>query len=145
MEWVGGYWFVTLELLRVRANISKAQMFFADGGKSIQKLLEPANEPLRPEMEGYNRAQELGVYDMWQLQIKRTELCKEYLDRWNACKGMDGILCMRNCLSVKQYTDNFMQAQRHLTAPYRTETSNMSAILASSTFWIIPPSRFLLA
>jgi len=68
-------------------------MFLADGGKSLQKLLDPVREPFRPEMLGYATAAELGVYDMWQLHSKRTELCKAYLDRWNACERLDAILC----------------------------------------------------
>jgi len=68
-------------------------MFLADGGKSIRAIFDPVNEPIRPEMEPYSKANELGTYDMWQLQLERTELCKQYLDRWNACDGLDGILC----------------------------------------------------
>lgn len=67
-------------------------MFIADGGKSVKKLLDPTDEPLRPEMGHYGTAEELGVYDMWQIHIKRTEFCKRYLDRWNAA-GIDGIIC----------------------------------------------------
>jgi len=67
-------------------------MFIADGGKSVKKLLDPTDEPLRPEMGHYGTAEELGVYDMWQIHIKRTEFCKGYLDRWNAA-GIDGIIC----------------------------------------------------
>lgn len=68
-------------------------MFLADGGKSVRAVLDPVKEPFRPEMEPYSQAKELGTYDMWQLQLERTELCKQYLDRWNACKGLDGLLC----------------------------------------------------
>lgn len=67
------------------------RMFTADGGKSVKKLLESANEPLRPEMQHYGTAEEMGTYDMWQLHLERTEFCKQYLDRWNAA-GIDGIL-----------------------------------------------------
>lgn len=68
-------------------------MFLADGGKSVRAILDPVNEPFRPEMEPYSEAKELGTYAMWQLQLERTELCKQYLDRWNACNGLDGLLC----------------------------------------------------
>jgi amidase len=68
-------------------------MFLADGGESVRKLLEPSSEPFRPEMNRYENARELRVLEMWQIQTKRTELCKQYLDRWNACEGMDAILC----------------------------------------------------
>ena len=68
-------------------------MFVADGGKSVKKLLEPVGEPFRPELDLYKNATELGVYDMWQLHRERVEFCKAYLDRWNACHKLDGILC----------------------------------------------------
>lgn len=71
-----------------------ARFFTADGGKSIRKIVESADEPWRPEMKAYEEATELGVYDLWQLQKKRTTLAKRYLDRWAACKGLDAILCM---------------------------------------------------
>lgn len=66
--------------------------FLADGGKSVAKILEPVGEPWRPEMQDYAKASEIGVYDLWQLQVKRTQLMKEYLDRWTAA-GIDCILC----------------------------------------------------
>jgi amidase len=50
-------------------------------------------EPFRPEMGSYERAKEVGVYDMWQMQLEKLVLSKEYLDRWNATNGMDAILC----------------------------------------------------
>lgn len=69
------------------------RMFVVDGAKSIRKLLEPTGEPFRPEMEAYEKSQEIGVYEMWQLQTERSELQKNYLDQWNAVGGLDGILC----------------------------------------------------
>lgn len=69
-----------------------SRMFVADGGKSVQKLLESTGEPFRPEMKAYAEATELGVYDMWQLQIERNGLCKAYLEQWND-SGIDAILC----------------------------------------------------
>lgn len=68
------------------------RMFTADGGKSVEKVLDPVNEPMRPEMAYFAAATELGTYDMWQLHLQRTEFCKAYLDRWNAA-GIDGIIC----------------------------------------------------
>jgi len=68
------------------------RMFYADGGKSVRMMLDPVSEPFRPEMDSYRTAEELGVYDMWQLQIERTQFCKDYLDRWNAA-GLDGLIC----------------------------------------------------
>jgi amidase len=43
-------------------------------------------------MQAYADAQEIGVYEMWQIQRERTALCKMYMDRWNACEGLDAIL-----------------------------------------------------
>ncbi|OJJ03085.1 hypothetical protein ASPVEDRAFT_133569 [Aspergillus versicolor CBS 583.65] len=73
-----------LEILRT--------MFVADGGKSVRKLLEPTGEPFRPEMKMYETAPELGVHEMWQVQVARNTLCKTYLDRWNNA-GIDAVLC----------------------------------------------------
>lgn len=69
-----------------------AKFFTADGGTSVRKILEPVGEPFRPEMKAYEDAKDLGVYELWQLQIARTTLSKRYLDRWAACEGLDGIL-----------------------------------------------------
>jgi amidase len=67
-------------------------MFVADGGKSVKAILEPVNEPFRPEMQAYSVAEEVGVHSMWQMHLERTQFCKEYLDRWNTA-GLDAILC----------------------------------------------------
>jgi len=67
-------------------------MFLADGGTNIKKLLEPVDEPLMPGMEWYGTAKDIGVHEMWQIQVERTELCKAYLDRWNECEGLDALL-----------------------------------------------------
>jgi amidase len=62
------------------------------GGKSIRRAVDASGEPWRPEMKAYETAPELGVYDMWQIHRERTGLAKMYLDRWNACSGLDIIL-----------------------------------------------------
>jgi amidase len=69
-----------------------AKFFVADGGTSLRKILGPVNEPFRPEMQMYESAKDIGVYEMWQTQSARVELQKNYLDRWNAA-GIDAILC----------------------------------------------------
>lgn len=70
-----------------------SKFFLADGGKSIQKILEPVQEPWRPELQPYKSAAEIGVHELWQLQAQRTALCKRYLDRWEAVEGgLDAIL-----------------------------------------------------
>lgn len=67
-------------------------MFVADGGKSVQALLDPTGEPIRPEMQMYADAKELGVYDMWKLQSTRSDLQRQYLEQWNSVEGLDAIL-----------------------------------------------------
>jgi hypothetical protein len=67
-------------------------MFLADGGKTIRKSLETSGEPWQPQMKAFPGAAELDVYDMWQVQRERTNFCKIYMDRWNACEGLDAIL-----------------------------------------------------
>lgn len=62
------------------------------GGKSIEKIQDISGEPYRPELDAYDKATELGVYDLWQLQRERTALSKMYLDRWSNCEGLDAIL-----------------------------------------------------
>lgn len=68
------------------------KFFLSDGGKSIAKLLEQCSEPIRPEMERYARAVDNGVYSLWQLHAQRNDLQRQYLERWNACEGLDGII-----------------------------------------------------
>ena len=69
-----------------------ARMFVADGGIAIGKELERTGEPWRPEMEDYERAKELGTYEMWKMHLERTAFQNRYLDRWNRA-GIDAILC----------------------------------------------------
>ncbi|KAL1956424.1 hypothetical protein VTO42DRAFT_7310 [Malbranchea cinnamomea] len=68
------------------------KFFLSDGGKSVAKLLEQCAEPIRPEMERYGTAVDHGVYELWQLHLQRNELQREYLERWNACEGLDGLI-----------------------------------------------------
>jgi amidase len=68
------------------------KFFVADGGNSVRKILEPTGEPWRPEMKMYESAQDMTVYDLWQLQKRRTAFQKMYLDRWANCEGLDAIL-----------------------------------------------------
>lgn len=67
-------------------------MFVADGGKSVEALLAPTDEPIRPEMMMYKEATELGVHAMWQLHLERSELQKKCLDQWMSYEGLDAIL-----------------------------------------------------
>jgi amidase len=68
------------------------RMFLADGGKAIARELEKTSEPLRPEMEGYGSAPELGALEYWHLHLERQEFQKRYLDRWKKAR-IDAILC----------------------------------------------------
>jgi len=68
------------------------RMFLADGGKSVKRELERTGEPLRPEMEGYGNAKELGALEYWGLHLERQAYQKRYLDRWRKA-GIDAILC----------------------------------------------------
>ncbi|KAI1376757.1 amidase [Hypoxylon crocopeplum] len=68
------------------------RMFVADGGKAIGRQLERTGEPVRPEMQMYAEARELGALEYWQLHVDRQEYQKRYLDRWLAA-GIDAILC----------------------------------------------------
>nr|POE76231.1 acetamidase [Quercus suber] len=69
-----------------------ADFFVADGGTSIQNILDPVHEPWRPELAAYEAAKDKGVHNLWQLQKRRTALQKRYLDRW-AAAGIDAVLC----------------------------------------------------
>ncbi|KAL6708841.1 hypothetical protein ACN47E_002248 [Coniothyrium glycines] len=68
------------------------RMFVADGGKSVQALLQPTDEPFRPEMQMYADAKELGVFEMWKLHQERSELQRQYLEQWRSVEGLDAIL-----------------------------------------------------
>lgn len=67
-------------------------MFVADGGKSVEALLAPTEEPFRPEMAMYQEATELGVHAMWQIHLERSDFQKQYLDQWVSYGGLDAIL-----------------------------------------------------
>ncbi|SMR56904.1 unnamed protein product [Zymoseptoria tritici ST99CH_1E4] len=68
------------------------KLFVADGGKSLEKIVQASEEPWRPELKMYQDATELGVHELWQIQAHRTALAKQYLERWAAVEGLDAIL-----------------------------------------------------
>jgi len=74
----------------------KGRMFLADGAKSMKALLEPTQEPWRPEMAQYEQATELGAHAMWQLHLERSELQRQFLQQWMSYDGLDAILCKFN-------------------------------------------------
>ena len=77
-------------------------------------------------MSAYADAKEIGVHAMWQLQAKRTKLCKDYLDRWIKA-GLDGILCKYDVarLGSSRLTRRVQVLQR-LLLRWRTADSNTS-------------------
>lgn len=97
IEWANDDHAEAIELL--------GKLFVADGGKSVRRLVEMSGEPWRPEMKAYESATETGVYDMWQLQSRRTALCKRYLDRWAEAGGMDAILCPTTPYAAPKHGD----------------------------------------
>ncbi|KAF2713668.1 amidase [Pleomassaria siparia CBS 279.74] len=68
------------------------RMFVADGGKSVEALLAPTQEPMRPEMQMYKDATDLGVHAMWQMHLERSKLQKEFLEQWMSYDGLDVLL-----------------------------------------------------
>ncbi|KAF2820221.1 amidase [Ophiobolus disseminans] len=84
VEWDPKLHAKTLEIL--------GRMFVADGGKSVEALLAPTNEPYRPEMTMYKEAKELGVSDMWKLHLERSEIQRQYLEQWMSYGDLDAIL-----------------------------------------------------
>lgn len=54
---------------------------------------------------------------MWQLQGQRTQLCKNYLDRWGEA-GIDGILC--KCISFGNKTNVLISYPSGPTMPFAT-------------------------
>lgn len=45
-------------------------------------------------MEPYAHAVDPGVHALWQLHLRRNELQCTYLERWNECEDLDGLLSM---------------------------------------------------
>lgn len=74
-----------------KAAMMCKKFFLADGGKSVSKILHETGEPWRPELVEYERAPDMDVYDLWQLQKERTSLQADYLSRMVEA-GIDIIL-----------------------------------------------------
>jgi len=47
-------------------------------------VITPYGEPIFPSMAGYAAAAELGPTKLQMMNLRRNELQKAYLDRWNA-------------------------------------------------------------
>ncbi|KAL1311010.1 hypothetical protein AAFC00_001228 [Neodothiora populina] len=78
--------------LHLEAQELLSGFFLADGGKTVREILDEVQEPFRPEMKGYADASEIGANELWKRHLQRTQLCKDYLDRWTKA-GVDAIIC----------------------------------------------------
>ncbi|KAI4651555.1 uncharacterized protein J4E79_009035 [Alternaria viburni] len=64
------------------------QYYTADGGEDIRRDVAAGGEPFLPHVEALvNRGKAISVYDYWQLNKKKLELQKRYLDLWNSTKS----------------------------------------------------------
>ncbi|PSK46489.1 hypothetical protein B9Z65_5457 [Elsinoe australis] len=79
------------------------KFFVCDGGKTLRSILDPVQEPFRPELAMYEQATELGVSELWKLQSKRLQLITEYLKRWQR-SGIDAILCPATPYATVEHT-----------------------------------------
>jgi len=71
-----------------RANEDQDQYYTADGGEDIRRDVAAGGEPFIPHVEALvNRGKAISVYDYWQLNKKKLELQKRYLDLWNSTKS----------------------------------------------------------
>lgn len=60
------------------------EFFLSDGGKHCKEYAGLTGEPFFEYMKMYETAKNMGVAELWDLQVERTKLCKEYLERWNS-------------------------------------------------------------
>ncbi|KAI2479101.1 Amidase domain containing protein [Pyrenophora tritici-repentis] len=64
------------------------QYYTADGGEDIRRDVEAGGEPFIPHVEALiNKGKPVSVYEYWQLNKKKLELQKRYLDLWNSTKS----------------------------------------------------------
>lgn len=75
----------------IELTVTQSKFFVADGGKTLVSILEPSQEPFRPELKMYQEAKEIGVSELWKLQAKRLQLTTEYLQRVESA-GIDAVL-----------------------------------------------------
>ncbi|KAL2429753.1 Acetamidase [Exophiala dermatitidis] len=112
------------------AIVKNLQAAFYDlGGAAIMDLIKPYNEPVFPSMEGYAIAAqagegELGPTKMRQMNMRRNELQKAYLDRWNA-SATDG----------KPRIDGIIQAVSPWAAPRLGETQRSGLYVGYTGVW----------
>lgn len=69
-------------------DICQDQYYTADGGEDIRRDVEAGGEPFIPHVEALvNKGKPISVYEYWQLNKKKLELQKRYLDLWNSTKS----------------------------------------------------------
>ncbi|PGH00912.1 hypothetical protein AJ79_08067 [Helicocarpus griseus UAMH5409] len=80
------------------------RFFLSDGGRTVQEILAAAKEPIRPEMDRYGHAKDRGVQALWQLHVERNKFQQDYMARWNACEGLDGLLTPTTPFATVEHT-----------------------------------------
>ncbi|KIV93944.1 hypothetical protein PV10_05115 [Exophiala mesophila] len=103
--------------------------FFDLGGAAIMDIVKPYNEPVFPSMQGYAVAAEagegeLGPTKMRMMNMRRNQLQKAYLDRWNA-SATDG----------KPRIDGIIQAVSPWAAPRLGETQRSGLYVGYTGVW----------
>lgn len=93
-------------------------------------IVKPYNEPIFPSMQGYALAaaageSELGPTKMRLMNLRRNELQKAYLDRWNASATADG----------KPRIDGIIQAVSPWAAPRLGETQRSGLYVGYTGVW----------
>ncbi|KAE8832858.1 hypothetical protein PTNB73_09740 [Pyrenophora teres f. teres] len=64
------------------------QYYTADGGEDIRRDVEAGGEPFIPHVEALiNKGKPISVYEYWQLNKKKLELQKRFLDLWSSTKS----------------------------------------------------------
>ncbi|EEH20415.1 hypothetical protein PABG_02674 [Paracoccidioides brasiliensis Pb03] len=80
------------------------RFFLSDGGKTVRGILATSKEPIRPEMDRYGQAKDGGVQALWQLHVERNKLQQQYMERWNAIEGLDGLLTPTTPYATVEHT-----------------------------------------
>ncbi|KAK0525316.1 hypothetical protein OC842_005546 [Tilletia horrida] len=67
-----------------------AEVYFADGGVDLAKLAAEGGEPLMTSVVARPREREPTVYEGWQLNKRKIQYRKEFLDHWQATRELSG-------------------------------------------------------
>lgn len=70
----------------MKAYALLARLFTVDGGKSIKAQIETGGEPWPRGIASFAQAEEVGVYDLWQMQNEKVTIWREWLDALVAAK-----------------------------------------------------------